>query len=314
MAEPASIRGRTAVGGRVSTPSCCGPSLHRDGPQHVPAPPSLLPIVDAPRPSGPHLIRLPGGTFLMGSEDPLAYPGDGEGPVRAEDVEPFSLAATTVTVAQFAAFVEATRYITDAERFGDSLVFAGLLPPDAPPTRAVAAAPWWRLVAGASWREPEGPGSGVAERADHPVTHVSQNDALAYAHWAGARLPTETEWEYAARGGLEQRPYPWGDERLPGGEARMKTFEGAFPDRPSEPVGTVPATAFPPNGFGLYNMTGNVWEWTASTFSAADPRPVLRGGSFLCHDSYCRRYRTSARTPNTPDTSLSHTGFRIAAS
>lgn len=185
------------------------------------------------------------------------------------------------------------------------------LPPPHPP------GPWpghpgGRLVPGANWRRPEGPGTDVEARHDHPVTHVSQRDALAYAQWAGARLPTETEWEYAARGGLTQQPYPWGSERLPGGEARMKTFEGIFPDRPSEPVGTVPAHSYLPNGFGLYNMTGNVWEWTASTFSAADPRPVLRGGSFLCHDSYCRRYRTSARIANTPDTSLSHTGFRIA--
>lgn len=248
----------------------------------------------------------------MGSDDPLSYPADGEGPVREVAVEAFEIGATTVTVTQFGEFVDATGYITDAERFGDSLVFAGLLPADAPPTRAVAATPWWRVVPGACWRNPEGPGSGVTSRARHPVTHVSQRDAVAYARWAGARLPTETEWEYAARGGLVQQPYPWGDQREPGGEIRMKIFEGEFPRRPSAPVGTVPADSFQPNGFGLFATTGNVWEWTASAFSRTDPRPVLRGGSFLCHDSYCRRYRTSARIANTPDSSLSHTGFRIA--
>ncbi|HMR49712.1 MAG TPA: formylglycine-generating enzyme family protein [Arachnia sp.] len=270
-------------------------------------------VLGAPSPETVGMIPLPGGAFLMGSDDPLSYPEDGEGPVREVRIGPFAIAPTTVTVEQFARFADATGYLTDAERFGDSLVFAGLLPDDAPPTRAVAATPWWRLVPGANWRRPEGPGSGVESRADHPVTHVSQRDALAYAEWAGGRLPTETEWEYAARGGLEQQPYPWGSEREPGGRARMKIFEGDFPYRPSAPVGTVPADAFDPNGFGLFATTGNVWEWTASTFSRADPRPVLRGGSFLCHDSYCRRYRTAARIANAPDSSLSHTGFRIAA-
>ncbi len=248
----------------------------------------------------------------MGSEDPLAYPEDGEGPVREVEVAAYSIAATTVTNEQFARFVEATDHVTDAERYGDSLVFVGLLRPDAPPTRAVAAAPWWRQVPGASWRAPEGPGSTVDGREDHPVVHVSHRDAAACAAWLGGRLPTEPEWELAARGGLVQQPYPWGAEREPGGIARMKTFAGTFPHRPSEPVGTVPVDAFEPNGLGLRNTTGNVWEWTSGRFAAGDPRLVLRGGSYLCHDSYCRRYRVSARTGNTPDTSLGHTGFRVA--
>ncbi len=288
--------------------SCCAPG-RTDG--ETPAPPgTVLALGSTTR--APRLVALAGGTFRMGSEDAAAYPADGEGPVRDVEVAPFEIGATTVTVAAFAAFVDATGHRTDAETFGDSLVFAGLLSADAPPTRAVAATPWWRLVPGASWRHPEGPGSDVGARGDHPVTHVSHRDAVAYATWAGARLPDEAEWELAARGGLDQQPFPWGAEREPGGVARMRTFTGTFPDGPTGPVGTVAADAFEPNAFGLHNTTGNVWEWTASTFAPHDPRPVLRGGSFLCHDSYCRRYRTSARTANTPDSSLSHTGFRIA--
>lgn len=261
----------------------------------------------------PSLLQLDGGTLLMGSEDAWAYPSDGEGPVREVEVAPFAISATAVTVDEFSAFVEATGHVSDAEAFGDSLVFAGLLPEDAPPTPAVAATPWWRQVQGASWRRPEGPGSDVEGRGDHPVTHVSHRDALAYAAWSGTRLPTEAEWELAARGGLVQQPFPWGDELEPGGRPAMNVFQGDFPSAPSAPVGTVPVDSFEPNGLGLLNTTGNVWEWTASPWSSFDRRPVLRGGSYLCHASYCRRYRTSARTANTPDTSLGHTGFRVAA-
>ncbi|GAA1735118.1 formylglycine-generating enzyme family protein [Aeromicrobium alkaliterrae] len=258
------------------------------------------------------LIELSGGTLLMGSDSPEAYPQDGEGPVREVDVAPFAISATAVTVQEFAAFVDATGHVTDAEHFGDALVFAGLVSPDAQPRGAVAATPWWHVVPGASWRHPGGPGSTVEDRADHPVTQVSQRDANAYAAWASGRLPTEQEWEWASRGGLVQQPFPWGAEREPDGTARMNTFVGDFPD-PAGAVGTVPVDAFAPNGYGLFNTTGNVWEWTSSPFSAWDRRPVLRGGSYLCHDSYCRRYRTSARTANTPDTALGHTGFRLAA-
>ena len=176
----------------------------------------------------------------------------------------------------------------------------------------VAATPWWHVVPGASWRSPRGPGSDVTNLPDHPVTQVSHRDAVAYADWAGGRLPTEQEWEWAARGGLVQQPFPWGAEREPDDQPRMNTFVGEFP-QPTGPVGTVTVRSFAPNAFGLFNTTGNVWEWTASPFSDWDRRPVFRGGSYLCHDSYCRRYRTSARTANTPDTALGHTGFRIAA-
>lgn len=260
------------------------------------------------------MVGLDGDEFLMGSADPLAYPEDGESPVRRVRVAPFAIAATTVTVAQFAAFVADTDYRTDAETMGDSLVFAGLLP-DAVrnATPAVAATPWWHQVAGACWHRPEGPGSSAADGADHPVTHVSQRDALAYCAWLGVRLPGEAEWEFASRGGLAGQPFPWGAEREPDGVPRMNTFPGTFPDAPDGPVGTVPVTAFAPNGYGLYNTTGNVWEWTSGTWDAElSDRPVLRGGSYMCHESYCRRYRTSARTAATADSSLGHTGFRVA--
>lgn len=309
--------------------ACCGPdrSESRHPSCGVPAagetagpPAALLERLTAEAGSELRFAGLPGGAFRMGAEDALAYPEDGEGPVRTAHVVPFAIATTTVTVAQFAAFVADTGHRTDAEVHGTSLVFTGLLPAEVrAASRTVAATPWWQEVLGAAWFQPEGPGSSVlahgasgADRADHPVTHVSQRDALAYATWVGARLPTETEWEYAARGGLDQHPYPWGAEREPGGQIRMNTFPGQFPDGPAGHVGTVAADAFAANGFGLHNTTGNVWEWTVSTFSEDDSRPVLRGGSFLCHASYCRRYRTSARTAVTADSSLGHTGLRLA--
>jgi sulfatase modifying factor 1 len=260
------------------------------------------------------LVDLPGGSFMMGCAEP-PYPEDGEGPVREVELRPFALAATTVTNAEFARFVEVTGYLTDAERYGWSFVFAGLLPPGFPPTRAVAAATWWRQVEGASWRRPEGPGSTLTGREDHPVVHVSLRDASAYCSWAGVRLPSEAEWEYAARGGLEQQPYPWGNQLTPGGRHRMNVWQGSFPNSNTVEdgyLGTAPADAYPPNAFGLHNMTGNVWEWCADWFTVGTAW-VLRGGSYLCHSSYCLRYRTSARMGNTPDSSSGNVGFRVAA-
>jgi formylglycine-generating enzyme required for sulfatase activity len=266
----------------------------------------------------------------MGDESVWAYPGDGEGPVHDVEIEPFRIDCGAVTNDAFGAFVEATGHRTDAEEFGWSFVFGGLLPDDFPDTRAVEAAPWWRQVHGADWCHPEGPQSHLGERGDHPVVHVSWRDAIAYCTWSGTRLPTEAEWEYAARGGIVGAPFPWGDELEPDGEHRMNTFQGTFPGGNTVAdgyAGTAPVHAFAPNGFGLHNVTGNVWEWCADWFDsgyyASSPRVrptgpehgehrVMRGGSYLCHISYCRRYRVSARSGNLPNSTTGNLGFRVA--
>lgn len=283
-----------------------------------------------PNPESDVRVSLEGGRFLMGSADGLGSPADGEEPVREIRIKPFHIDACAVSNLRFSRFVTATGSVTEAERLGWSFVFAGLLPDDFPPTRAVARAPWWRVVEGASWRRPYGPQSSTAGIESHPVVHISWNDALAYCRWVGARLPTEAEWEFAARGGLVQKPYPWGDDLVPEGRHHCNIWQGSFPTRNSGEdgwLGTAPADAFPPNGFGLYNVSGNVWEWCGDWFSpdfhARGPRvdpqgpdtgtlKVIRGGSYLCHDSYCNRYRASARSGTTPDSSTGHMGFRCA--
>ena len=300
--------------------ACCIPERHPGTPVlYVPSPP----VVDRGEAST-DLRQLDGGWFNMGSDDSLAYPRDGEGPVRRVHVGPFAIDPHCVTNAAFTVFVQATGHVTDSERYGASFVFGGLLPDDFPPTRGVAAAPWWREVLGADWRHPEGPDSDLAGRETHPVVHVSWNDATAYCAWAGLRLPTEPEWEFAARGGLEQQPFPWGDELRPQGTHRMNVWNGSFPNhntREDGYLGTCPVNAFPPNDYGLYNMTGNVWEWTADWFDPTEQRTTLgedptgqsralRGGSYLCHASYCRRYRVSARMANTPESATGNIGFR----
>ncbi len=252
----------------------------------------------------------------MGSDDRWAYPEDGEGPVRSTSVEAFEIGAYTVTNAQFDRFVAATGHVTLAEQEGWSFVFAGLLPDDFPPTRGVAAAPWWRQVEGATWSHPEGPRSDVEDRPDHPVVHVSWGDAAAYCAWVGGRLPSEAEWEYAARGGLAGRVFPWGDELEPGGEHRMNVWQGSFPsvnDCADGWYGTAPVDSYGPGGFGLYNTCGNVWEWTASPFRAEATDRVSKGGSYLCHASYCRRYRVAARQGLPAESSTGNLGFRCAA-
>ena len=281
------------------------------------------------------MIRLPGGSFLMGSED--FYPE--EGPVRRVSVEPFAIDAHPVTVAEFRRFVKATGHVTVAERAPDAADF-----PDADPEQLVPGSlvfkpsrgpvdlrdfrNWWTYLPGASWRTPEGPGSDTYQRARHPVTHVAYEDAQAYAEWVGKALPTEAEWEYAARGGLEGATYAWGDEFAPGGQMMANTWQGEFPWQnllQDGYAGTSPVGTYPPNGYGLFDMTGNTWEWTVDPFEAAPsespccggaaPQPdeerlVIKGGSHLCAPSYCLRYRPAARQSETPDTSTSHLGFR----
>ncbi|TYP79769.1 formylglycine-generating enzyme family protein [Paenibacillus methanolicus] len=279
------------------------------------------------------MIKIPGGAFRMGTDDKNVFSLDGEGPSRLVTIDPFYIDETAVTNAQFLAFVDATGYVTEAEQYGWSFVFHLYVPERLRPcvTSVVQNAPWWWNVAGAYWGAPEGPGTSIEDRLSHPAVHISWHDASAYAKWAGKRLPTEAEWEYAARGGLDGKRYPWGDELTPDGEHRCNIWQGTFP-RVNEVEdgyeGTAPARSFEPNDFGLYNMAGNVWEWCSDWFSpeyhrsgeSVNPRGAaggetrtLKGGSYLCHQSYCNRYRIAARTSNTPDSSTGHMGFRCAA-
>ncbi|MFF3372284.1 formylglycine-generating enzyme family protein [Streptomyces sp. NPDC002680] len=308
-----------------SPPACCAPRSGR-----APGPPVVVPSPGLRTGSLDGMVRLTGGEFLMGTNDTEGFPEDGEGPVRPVRLGAFHIDAHAVSNDRFAEFVDATGYVTEAERIGWSYVFAGFLPAalrrGAPrPERT----PWWCGVTDARWDRPEGSGSTLDGRGDHPVVHTSWNDAAAYAVWAGKRLPTEAEWEYAARGGLEQRRYPWGDELDPDGAYRCNIWRGAFPTKNTSADGhrgTAPVDAFEPNGYGLYNTSGNVWEWCADWWTvdhspglATNPKgptrgrdKVIRGGSHLCHRSYCNRYRVAARTANSPDGASGHTGFRCA--
>ncbi len=297
------------------------------------------------------LVRIPGGTFAMGSDD--FYPE--ERPVHDVSVDGFWIDAHTVTVAQFRRFVRDTGWVTVAERPLDpaqypdadpsllkpgSLVFQGTTGP----VSLDDYRNWWAYVPGASWRHPEGPGSGLDGRDRHPVVHVSFEDAEAYAEWAGKELPTEAEWEYAARGGLEGKVFAWGDEFAPRGKMMANTWQGRFPwENLMEDGhrGTAPVKSFPPNGYGLYDMAGNVWEWTVdyyapqheathpccgppsnprtsspeASYNVGQPgeqfaRRVVKGGSHLCAPNYCLRYRPAARQPQSIETSMAHLGFR----
>jgi len=310
-----------------------------DGPAGVAAPPGAP---GAGRPGSSlavaAMVTVPGGPARLGDHFGDGYPGDGEGPVHEVELSSFRIAATAVTNEEFAAFVDATGHRTTAEAEGFSAVFHT----DVAARRTDVlgrspATPWWLGVRGADWRHPEGPRSDISARADHPVVHVSHDDAVAFARWSGRRLPTEAEWEYAARGGLEGRRYPWGDELFgDGSDARDRSwrcniFQGTFPGANTAEDGwttTAPVTAYPPNGYGLHQMVGNVWEWCSDWFDPRaylarprrDPRGpasgtvrVMRGGSFLCHDSYCNRYRVAARSAAPPDSTASNLGFRCAA-
>ncbi|WP_396820286.1 formylglycine-generating enzyme family protein [Microbacterium sp. p3-SID336] len=293
------------------------------------------------------MIEVPGGTLLMGSDE--FYPE--EGPVHEREVAAFALDEHPVTNREFAAFVADTGYVTIAERPMDPADYPGVHPDDLVPGAMVftpTSGPvdlrdwrqWWRWEPGASWRHPFGPASSIDDRQDHPVVQIAYPDAAAFAAWAGKRLPTEAEWEWAARGGLVGARFAWGDETKPDGELMADTWQGAFPyrnDGAAGWVGTAPVGTFPPNGFGLRDMIGNVWEWTADYWThrhvppgaigvdagrrtsllsaepgSAIPRRVLKGGSHLCAPEYCLRYRPAARSAQAEDTAMTHIGFRCA--
>lgn len=276
----------------------------------------------------PPSVPIPGGTALIGTSRPVIH-DDGEGPVRRRTVADFDMGETAVTNAQFAAFVKATNYVTEAERFGWSFVFWSHISDAITLTQGVLNVEWWRRVDGATWRDINGPGTGdQAWKPDHPVVHVSWNDARAYAEWVGGRLPSEAEWEHAARGGLGEVTFPWGDREPNDTDyTPCNIWQGRFPHQNDCLDGydaTAPARSFSPNGYGLYHMVGNVWEWSAQPFIIRSNRKsaryrmaqvkgqkLIKGGSFLCHKSYCFRYRIAARTGNTPDSTTSHTGFRV---
>jgi formylglycine-generating enzyme required for sulfatase activity len=281
---------------------------------------------------------IPGGMFAMGSE--AFYPE--EAPVRTVAVEGFLIDEHPVTNLEFGRFVKATGYVTVAERPLDPAVFPGVEPdtlvpgalvfqPSRGPVDLSDWSTWWAYVPGAYWRRPEGPESNLGGRERHPVVQVAHEDAVAYAAWAGKTLPTEPEWEYAARGGLEGAVYAWGDEFAPGGRMMANTWQGEFPWQnllADGYAGTSPVGAFRPNDYGLFDMTGNVWEWTADDFTPGDgatpvkpccvpadapesiPRKVIKGGSHLCAPNYCLRYRPAARQAEAIDTGTSHIGFR----
>ena len=309
-----------------------------------------VPESEAP---GPGMIWIPGGTFRMGSDD--HYPE--ESPTHQVGVDGFWMDAHTVTNAEFSRFVKQTRYVTSAERAPDPADYPGAVPELLVAASAVFRQPtrpvsldnpynWWTYVPGASWRQPQGPGSSVKRLPDHPVVHVAWEDVAAYAEWAGKELPTEAEWEYAARGGLDGATYAWGDELTPGGRWMANTWQGEFPLHNSGEDGyrgTAPVGSYPPNGYGLLEMTGNVWEWTSDWYGAYEPaahaccsvedprggtregshdpavpgteipRKVMKGGSHLCAPNYCRRYRPAARMAQPIDTSTSHLGFRCVS-
>lgn len=307
--------------------SCCAPA--RTG-----TPLDLTVRSAVPAGLGEHRIEqvvLSGGSFAMGNSNGDENAADGETPVHQVELAPFSIDATSVTNADFARFAEATGYRTEAETFGYSAVFHLALAAEPDDVMGPASGtPWWVGVRHADWRHPGGSRSDLDGLDDHPVVHVSWHDAVAYSKWAGRRLPTEAEWEYAARGGLEGARYPWGNDLIDG-EWRCNIWQGEFPRTNTEEDGyltTAPVRTFQPNAYGLWQMVGNVWEWCGDwfgpryyKFSPAENPPgpslgaarVMRGGSYLCHDSYCNRYRNAARSSNTPESSMGNAGFRTVS-
>ncbi|HXV85284.1 MAG TPA: formylglycine-generating enzyme family protein [Gemmatimonadales bacterium] len=332
------------LGGTLLAGACRPADLGgRGAPPAAPAP--------APGEAPPGMVWIPGGTFIMGGDGRYAAPH--EGPPHPVFVDGFFMDIHTVTNADFRAFVDATGYVTMAERTPEAADLLRQMPPGTPAPPPEALVPgsvvfvatervvdlrdwsqWWRYVGGADWRHPEGRGSSIQGKDHHPVVHVAWEDAVAYAEWAGKRLPTEAEWEFAARGGLEQSEHAWGDAPLDPRQPQAHIYQGTFPTHAAhaQPVGS-----YPPNGYGLYDMAGNVWQWALDWYrpdtygrdrergvvrnptgppAGLSPRDghqamkVLRGGSFLCSDSYCRGYRVSARHAGAPDTGTSNVGFR----
>lgn len=265
---------------------------------------------------------IPGGKYPIGTNEPY-FVSDHEGPEREVEIKTFYLDRYEVSNREFEEFVREASYVTEAERFGDSFVFQEFLEPKVREQYKdfrVAAALWWYKIPGANWRYPEGDNSrGIEHRMDHPVVHVSWNDAVAYCKWLGKRLPTEAEWEVACRGGKKRKLFPWGNKLKPRDEHFMNIWQGEFPDSNLAEdgyEGTCPVDKFKQNQFDLYNIVGNVWEWTADLWDAKEtteqPNRVKKGGSYLCHKSYCYRYRCAARSQNTEDSSAGNLGFRCA--
>ena len=301
---------------------CCAPT--RGATSHA------ANLLASSRQSSPEIlgaVDIPGGKALIGTNDPMIVI-DGEGPLRTKMVKPFRAMKTAVTNAQFAQFIEETGFVTEAERFGWSFVFHSDVPEDVSETQGVVGTEWWRRVDGANWHDPHGPSTAASSLPNHPVVQVSWHDAQAFAAWCGGRLPSEVEWEHAARGGLGDVRFPWG-EGEPDETAYFpcNIWQGGFPATNTCVdgwSGTAPVDAFDPNGYGLFNMVGNVWEWAAEPFRVKSLKKdvrkrldgmkgfkLLKGGSFLCHESYCYRYRIAARIGNSPDTTTPHQGFRV---
>lgn len=313
--------------------SCCAPQRSAQS-----TPVTSIEYLSSDGPLDSKFVTIPAGEFLMGSDD-LFYPTDGEGPSRSVWVDEFQISQTTVTNSEFANFIEATGYETESEIYGWSYVFNGFIDQTTSSKQVAgvaASAPWWLAIEGAYWFKPYGNSQTIESILDHPVVHVTHNDALEFCKWSGYLLPTEAQWEKASRGGLNGKLYPWGEDFLDGETHQANIWQGEFPQLNTGEdgyFGTAPANSYKPNNYGLYNTVGNVWEWTNDFWSArwhvpenAETRNnplgpkktsgnrVLKGGSFMCHDSYCYRYRNSARTFNSPNTSTSHIGFRCVRS
>ena len=309
-------------------PACSGLS---EGEQCEEAPTPVILEKDGDFECPPNeMILIKGGVFTMGTDKPV-FAADGEGPSRQVQVSAFYIDRYEVSNKEFEKFVEDTQYVTETESFEFSFVLSNLISEKTKSTitQAVAGSPWWLPVSNATWLHPEGIDSSIKDRTHHPVVHVSWNDAVRFCEWSGKRLPTEAEWEYAARGGLENRLFPWGNKENPKGEHWMNIWQGEFPDKNTVEdgyIGTAPVCMFPPNKYGLHNMAGNVWEWVSDWWKirhkpefAKDPKgpengkeKVKKGGSYLCHKDYCYRYRCAARSQNTPDSSAGNLGFRCA--